>query len=64
VHHVDPAADQAIAKAQRIAMDLDEPDVGQQIGNLGRIEMLAPGQPVGRVNPLPILEEAARPGVK
>jgi hypothetical protein len=64
VHHVDPAAEQSVAEAQRIAVDLDQPDVGQQVADRRRIEMLSTRQPVWRVDTLPIFEQALRPGIE
>ncbi len=36
--------DEAVAEAQRVAMNLESPHEGQQLGDVVRLEMLAPRQ--------------------
>jgi len=54
IERIDATAEQTIAKAQRIAVDLDQHDIRQQRCDRRRVEMLAARQPVRRVNALPV----------
>src|SRR2546428_13306848 len=55
--HLRPA--QAIAIAQRVAVDIEHPQPRPQGGDLFRRDMLAPRQGAGRRDRTPIIVEAA-----
>jgi hypothetical protein len=45
-------------------MDFHEQHVGQHVGDVRRVEMLPARQPLRRVDPLPIHEQAPRTRIK
>src|SRR3546814_9249163 len=54
----DLRADEPEAEAQRAALHVDHPDVGQQLGNVDGVEVAAARQPAaGRMNGLPIRQQ-------
>jgi hypothetical protein len=59
MNRVDLAAEQSIAKPERVAVNLHQPDVRQKSGDRAGLEMMAAGQTIGRVNALPVVQEGA-----